>query len=120
MYAIRSYYEKIAQYREEAADLDGRLEEQLAMLEELGEQKGEVEHAKQQIEAEVDSLKSQLADYQQALDVQQTRAIQYRQAILALDKARELCVITSYSIHYTKLYDIARELYFPVFVSQKA
>lgn len=28
-------------------------------------------------ELEVDELKSQLADYQQALDVQQTRAIQY-------------------------------------------
>lgn len=30
-------------------------------------------------ELEVDELKSQLADYQQALDVQQTRAIQYTQ-----------------------------------------
>ncbi len=30
-------------------------------------------------ELEVDELKSQLADYQQALDVQQTRAIQYNQ-----------------------------------------
>ncbi len=35
-------------------------------------------------ELEVDKLKSQLADYQQALDVQQTRAIQYNQAILRL------------------------------------
>ena len=31
-------------------------------------------------EEEVDSLKSQLADYQQALDIQQTRALQYQQA----------------------------------------
>ncbi|VEA40007.1 cell division protein [Salmonella enterica subsp. enterica] len=36
-------------------------------------------------------LKSQLADYQQALDVQQTRAIQYNQAISALAHAKELC-----------------------------
>ncbi|WP_186793694.1 hypothetical protein, partial [Salmonella enterica] len=30
-------------------------------------------------------------DYQQALDVQQTRAIQYNQAISALARAKELC-----------------------------
>lgn len=42
-------------------------------------------------ELEVDELKSQLADYQQALDVQQTRAIQYNQAIAALNRAKELC-----------------------------
>ncbi|EHX6209974.1 chromosome partition protein MukB, partial [Salmonella enterica subsp. enterica serovar Haifa] len=42
-------------------------------------------------ELEVDELKSQLADYQQALDVQQTRAIQYNQAISALARAKELC-----------------------------
>ncbi len=39
-------------------------------------------------EIEVDELKSQLADFQQALDVQQTRAIQYQQALQALEKAR--------------------------------
>ena len=39
----------------------------------------------------MDELKSQLADYQQALDVQQTRAIQYNQAIAALNRAKELC-----------------------------
>lgn len=42
-------------------------------------------------ELEVDELKSQLADYQQALDVQQTRAIQYNQALQALQRAKELC-----------------------------
>ncbi|MGD1378104.1 chromosome partition protein MukB, partial [Klebsiella pneumoniae] len=35
--------------------------------------------------------KSQLADYQQALDVQQTRAIQYNQALQALERAKALC-----------------------------
>ncbi len=89
---------KIAQYREEAGDLDLRLEEQLAMLEELGESKAEVESGKQQIEAEVDSLKTQLADYQQALDIQQTRAIQYRQALQALDKARTLCELPELAV----------------------
>lgn len=44
-------------------------------------------------ELEVDELKSQLADYQQALDVQQTRAIQYQQALQAIERARELCQI---------------------------
>ncbi|MGU0160858.1 hypothetical protein ACVXHB_13805 [Escherichia coli] len=39
----------------------------------------------------MDELKSQLADYQQALDVQQTRAIQYNEAIAALNRAKELC-----------------------------
>lgn len=39
----------------------------------------------------MDELKSQLADYQQALDVQQTRAIQYNQAISALERARAVC-----------------------------
>lgn len=42
-------------------------------------------------ELEVDELKSQLADYQQALDVQQTRAIQYNRALQALQRAKELC-----------------------------
>ncbi|KOO11384.1 hypothetical protein AKJ18_29390, partial [Vibrio xuii] len=41
-------------------------------------------------EEEVDSLKTQLADYQQALDVQQTRALQYQQAVQALEKAKQL------------------------------
>ncbi len=41
----------------------------------------------------MDELKSQLADYQQALDVQQTRAIQYQQALQALERARALCQV---------------------------
>ena len=34
-----------------------------------------------------------MADYQQALDVQQTRAIQYRQAVQALERAKAQCGI---------------------------
>lgn len=82
---------KIDQYREDVADLGMRLEEQLAIVEEISEQKLDLEQRKLQTEGEVDSLKTQLADYQQALDIQQTRAIQYRQAIKALELARELC-----------------------------
>ena len=89
---------KIGQYREDVDDLAMRLEEQLAMVEELAEQKQELELRKSQTEGEVDSLKSQLADYQQALDVQQTRAIQYRQAIQALETARELCQLPGLDI----------------------
>ena len=43
-------------------------------------------------ELEVDELKSQLADYQQALDVQQTRAIQYTQATSGVTVGRKSCV----------------------------
>ena len=43
-------------------------------------------------ELEVDELKSQLADYQQALDVQQTRAIQYHQRCRRYS-ARRRCAI---------------------------
>ncbi len=82
---------RIDQYREDVTDLSMRLEEQLAIVEEVGEQKRDLEQRQQQTADEVDSLKTQLADYQQALDIQQTRAIQYRQAIKALEAARELC-----------------------------
>ncbi|MBP8039354.1 MAG: chromosome partition protein MukB [Aeromonadaceae bacterium] len=82
---------KIEQYRDDVSDIALRLEEQLAIVEEISEQKLDLEQRKQLTEGEVDSLKSQLADYQQALDIQQTRAIQYRQAIKALESARELC-----------------------------
>ncbi len=46
----------------------------------------------------MDELKSQLADFQQALDVQQTRAIQYQQALQALERARALCQLPDLTI----------------------
>lgn len=82
---------KIVQYREDVEELTLKSEEQSAIVEELAEEKNELELRKAQSEDESDSLKSQLADYQQALDVQQTRAIQYRQAVQALDEAKSLC-----------------------------
>ncbi|VEB61427.1 cell division protein [Salmonella enterica subsp. enterica] len=56
---------------------------------EAAEMQDENEARAEAAELEVDELKSQLADYQQALDVQQTRAIQYNQAISALARAKE-------------------------------
>jgi chromosome partition protein MukB len=80
---------KIALYRADLAELNDKLEQQQAVVEEIHGQLLEVEERKELAQAEVDSLKTQLADYQQALDIQQTRAIQYRQAVQALENARE-------------------------------
>ncbi|QXF33172.1 chromosome partition protein MukB [Photorhabdus luminescens] len=83
--------EKIDRYQGDLEELSYRLEEQTEVVEEAGELQAEYEARAEAAEQEVDELKSQLADYQQALDVQQTRAIQYQQALQALERARELC-----------------------------
>ncbi|MCL6352033.1 chromosome partition protein MukB [Pectobacterium polaris] len=83
--------EKIERYNADLEELSYRLEEQNEVVEEAREQQGENEERADATELEVDELKSQLADYQQALDVQQTRAIQYQQAQQALERARTLC-----------------------------
>ncbi|MGR5178401.1 chromosome partition protein MukB [Vibrio mediterranei] len=82
--------EKIERYQEDLEELNERLEEQMMVVEEVTERKLAAEEQATFAEEEVDSLKTQLADYQQALDVQQTRALQYQQAVQALDKARDL------------------------------
>ncbi|WP_117233228.1 chromosome partition protein MukB [Vibrio maerlii] len=82
--------EKIERYQEDLEELNERLEEQLMVVEEAQERVLAAEEQATLSEDEVDSLKTQLADYQQALDVQQTRALQYQQAVLALDKAQQL------------------------------
>ncbi|KLV04790.1 cell division protein MukB [Photobacterium aquae] len=82
--------EKIERYREDLEELTERLEEQVMVVEEAAEQLAMAEEQALLTEEEVDSLKTQLADYQQALDMQQTRALQYQQALQALEKAREL------------------------------
>ncbi|VTP66134.1 Structural maintenance of chromosome-related protein [Leclercia adecarboxylata] len=61
------------------------------MVAEAADKQEENEGRAEAAELEVDELKSQLADYQQALDVQQTRAIQYNQALQALQRAKDLC-----------------------------
>lgn len=82
--------EKIERYQEDLEELNERLEEQLMVVEEAQERVVMAEEQATVSEEEVDSLKSQLADYQQALDVQQTRALQYQQAVEALEKAKQL------------------------------
>ncbi|WP_221071728.1 chromosome partition protein MukB [Vibrio alfacsensis] len=82
--------EKIERYQEDLEELSERLEEQMMVVEEAQERVMMVEEQATVAEEEVDSLKTQLADYQQALDVQQTRALQYQQAVQALDKAKQL------------------------------
>jgi len=82
--------EKIERYQEDLEELQERLEEQMMVVEEAQERVLMVEEQATVSEEEVDSLKTQLADYQQALDVQQTRALQYQQAVQALEKAKLL------------------------------
>ncbi|MEZ8195537.1 chromosome partition protein MukB [Vibrio cortegadensis] len=82
--------EKIARYQDDLEELSERLEEQMMVVEEAQERVLTAEERSTISEEEVDSLKSQLADYQQALDVQQTRALQYQQAVQALNKAQQL------------------------------
>ena len=80
--------EKIERYEADLDELQIRLEEQNEVVAEAIERQEENEARAEAAELEVDELKSQLADYQQALDVQQTRAIQYNQAIAALNRAK--------------------------------
>ena len=89
--------EKIERYQEDLEELSERLEEQMMVVEEAQERVMMAEEQATISEQEVDSLKTQLADYQQALDVQQTRALQYQQAIQALNKAQQLLADDSLS-----------------------
>jgi chromosome partition protein MukB len=83
--------EKIERYEGDLEELTYRLEEQNEVVAEASDLQAENEARAEAAELEVDELKSQFADYQQALDVQQTRAIQYQQALQALERARALC-----------------------------
>src|SRR5476649_54298 len=85
--------EKITRYHDDIDELTFRLEEQNEVVAEASEIHQDNEARAEAAELEVDELKSQLADYQQALDVQQTRAIQYQQALQAIERARELCAM---------------------------
>ena len=90
--------EKITRYDSDIEDLTLRLEEQSEVVAEAREIQEENEARAEAAELEVDELKSQLADFQQALDVQQTRAIQYQQALQALERARSLCQLPELNI----------------------
>lgn len=63
--------EKIERYEADLEELQIRLEEQNEVVAEAAEMQDENEARAEAAELEVDELKSQLADYQQALDVQQ-------------------------------------------------
>lgn len=90
--------EKIERYEADLEELTYRLEEQNEVVAEAREVQEENEARAEAAELEVDELKSQLADFQQALDVQQTRAIQYQQALQALERARALCQLPDLTI----------------------
>ena len=90
--------EKIARYDADLEELSYRLEEQNEVVAEARERQEENEARAEAAEIEVDELKSQLADFQQALDVQQTRSIQYQQALQALEKARTRCQLPDLTI----------------------
>ncbi|MBO1518717.1 chromosome partition protein MukB [Oceanisphaera pacifica] len=83
--------EKIQGYQQELDELAEKLAIQQETLAELEDEHQAANACKEAADEEVDSLKTQLADYQQALDTQQTRAIQYRQARTALGEAKIQC-----------------------------
>jgi len=83
--------EKIDRYQTDIEEITYRLEEQSEVVEQALEQQSELEAKVEAAELEVDEIKSQLADYQQALDVQQTSAIQYQKAQQALERAKKIC-----------------------------
>ncbi|MCX8648840.1 chromosome partition protein MukB [Gilliamella sp. B2776] len=83
--------EKIDRYQADLDDLNVKLEEQSEVVVEANEQYQVYRDQFEHTEREVDEIKTQLADYQQALDVQQTRAIQYQQALQTLKNAQSLC-----------------------------
>lgn len=83
--------EKIDHYQVDLDELNDKLIEQTEIVEQANEQYALYQEQAEATELEVDEIKTQLADYQQALDVQQTRAIQYQQALQALENAKKLC-----------------------------
>ncbi|AGI32517.1 TPA: chromosome partition protein MukB [Mannheimia haemolytica] len=89
MNALR-HQEKIERYQDEVEELNIKLEEQQEALEEIAEIAENAQARADEADDHVEELRSQMADYQQALDAQQTRALQYQQAVNALEKAKQL------------------------------
>jgi chromosome partition protein MukB len=94
--------EKIERYRDDLEELSERLEEQLMVVDEARDRFEMTDEQQTILDEEVDSLKSQLADYQQALDSQQTRALQYQQAMQALQNAQRLLSEPDLSVKQVK------------------
>lgn len=94
--------EKVDRYQDELEALAIRLEEQMLVVEEISEKLIAAEEQNNANEEDVDSLKTQLADYQQALNIQQTRALQYQQALEALEKTKEITKNPSLTLEKSK------------------
>lgn len=101
--------EKIQDYQHELDELADKLATQQAILAELEDEHQMANEAKLGADEEVDSLKTQLADYQQALDTQQTRAIQYRQARTALGEAKVICALPELTPEQAKAQEQAHQ-----------
>ncbi|MCK3656325.1 cell division protein MukB [Pasteurellaceae bacterium Macca] len=93
------HQEKMERYQLDVEELNGRLEEQYIVTEEITETVEIAQGRADEAEEVVEALRSQMADYQQALDAQQTRALQYQQAINALEKAKQLCGLPHLDLH---------------------
>lgn len=105
MNAVR-HHEKIERYQDEVEELNEKLEEQQIALEEVQAQAEEAQARTDEAEEVVESLREELADYQQALDAQQTRALQYQQAVVALEKAKQLCGLPHLDLHNVDDYHV--------------
>ena len=81
---------KISRYQQDVAELTEKLEEQKWLWKPQTEQLKKAKQNLSKLNLKLTRY-AQLADYQQALDAQQTRALQYQQAIAALEKAKTLC-----------------------------
>lgn len=90
--------EKIDRYQDDLEELTFRLEEQHEKVAVAQDAQETSESHAEAAESEVDTLNHQLADYQQALDVQQTRSIQYQQALQALQRARQVCQLPELTV----------------------
>lgn len=89
---------KIDSYQTDIEELQTTVELETDKLAELEAQYQNKLQEIEESENEVDEIKSQLANYQQALNSQQTRALQYDQAMAALQKARSVCKLPTLSV----------------------
>lgn len=101
--AVR-HQEKIVRYQDEVAELREKIEEQQMVVEDSQAEVEEREATLEQINLDIDEIRTQLADYQQALDAQQTRGLQYQQALQSLEKAKALCHLKDLSTENVELY----------------
>lgn len=95
---LQRQQEKIDSFQIDIEELETQVTLDAERLIEVEEQYQRQQLEMEEAENEVDEIKSQLANYQQALNSQQTRAVQYEQAMQALQKARSLCNLPKLSL----------------------